>query len=77
MRRKLMLAALIAAAAAGPTVAQQAPDAGGIRSETQRRIAQGDGTTDALNWLGLIGLLGLVGLKRGHDEDSYHPAPID
>jgi hypothetical protein len=39
--------------------------------------AQGDNTTDALNWLGLIGLLGLAGLRRGHDEDSYHPAPID
>jgi hypothetical protein len=77
MRRKLLLAALVAAAAAGPAVAQQAPEAGGIRTETQRRMAQGDRTTDALNWLGLIGLLGLAGLKRGHDEDSYHPAPID
>jgi hypothetical protein len=77
MRHKLMLAALVAAAAAGPAVAQQSPDPGGIRSETQRRLAQGERTTDALNWLGIIGLLGLAGLKRGHDEDSYHPAPID
>lgn len=77
MRLKLMLAIFIAGAASGPAVAQQAPDPGGIRSETQRRLAQGDKTEDALNLLGILGLLGLLGLRRGHDEDSYHPSPIE
>ena len=78
MRSKLLLAVLVASAATGPAAAQQAPQVGGIRSETQRRLAAGDQTTDALNWLGIIGLLGLAGLHRGHhDEDSYHPSPID
>ena len=76
--RKLMLAILVAAAAAGPAaLAQETPDPGGIRTETQRRLAEGDNTRDALNLLGLLGLLGLAGLRRGHDEDSYHPASIE
>lgn len=79
MRRKVLLAVLVASAATGPAAfAQQAPQVGGIRSETQRRLSAGDQTNDALNWLGIIGLLGLAGLHRGHhDEDSYHPSPID
>ena len=32
---------------------------------------------DALNWLGIIGLIGLFGLKRGHDEDGYHPSDVE
>lgn len=78
MRLKLLAAMLIASAAAGPAaLAQQNPDAGGIRTETQRRLSQGDPTRNVLNWLGILGLLGVMGLHRGHDEDSYHPAVID
>ena len=78
MRNKLMVALLLATATAGPAaLAQQAPEPGGIRTETQRRLAQGSQANNALNLLGLLGLLGLAGLRRGHDEDSYHPAPIE
>jgi len=52
-------------------------DIGGVRTETQDRMRAGDQTDAALNWLGLIGLLGLWGLKKGHDEDSYHPSDIE
>src|SRR5687767_13582 len=41
MRAKLLLAALLAAAAGPPALAQN-QDAGGIPTETQRRLAQGD-----------------------------------
>ena len=78
MRIRVMTALLLAMVAVGPSaVAQQAPDPGGIRSETQRRLAQqGD---DRLPWdvLGLVGLLGLLGLKKDHSEDSYHPASVE
>ena len=79
MRKNFLLALLLIVAAPGPAaLAQQAPEVGGIRSETQRRLAnQGDPTGDFLNWLGVLGLLGLLGLKKEHDEDSYHPASID
>lgn len=29
------------------------------------------------NVLGLLGLFGLLGLRRGHSEDSYHPAAFE
>ncbi len=78
MRKKLMIAVLAASLAAGPAAfAQQAPDRGGIRSETQRRLAAGDPTREILNLIGLFGLMGLLGLRKGHSEDSYHPAPLD
>ena len=78
MRTKVLLALLIVTAAPGPAaLAQQAPEPGGIRSETQRRLSQEDPTNKILNWLGLLGLIGLVGLGRGHGEDSYHPSAMD
>ena len=78
MRSKLMMAAALAAAAsAPPAVAQQTPEErGGIPTETQRRLAQGDAE---FPWdlVGLFGLLGLLGLRRRHPDDSYHPSPVD
>ena len=78
MRNKLMLAALLVAAAANPPALaqQQTPEErGGIPTETQRRLAQGQ---SEFPWdlLGLLGLLGVLGLRRAHPDDSYHPAPL-
>ena len=76
MRIKLLLAALLAATAAGPPALAQNQEAGGIQTETQRRLAQGDA---AIPWdlVGLFGLLGLLGLRRRHPDDSYHPSPLE
>jgi MYXO-CTERM domain-containing protein len=77
MRSRLILTALLMAAAAGPpAVAQQPQDRGGVQTETQRRLARGDA---GIPWdlLGLFGLLGLLGLRRRHPDDSYHPSPVD
>ena len=54
--------------AAPPAVAQQ-PGAGGVPSETQERLAEGQNGDFDWNWLGLIGLFGLAGLHRRPD---YH-----
>jgi len=79
MRLRLMLAVLAGTIAFGAPVSAQVSndDIGGIPTETQDRMRAGDQTNAALNWLGLIGLLGLWGLKKGHDEDSYHPSDIE
>ena len=77
--RTLRLAAVVLAATlaspsaiAQPTVVNQT----GQATETQERQAAGD--TDLIwNLVGLLGLLGLLGLHTQHDEDSYHPAPIE
>lgn len=76
MRRKLMLASFLAAAAAGPPALAQNQEAGGIPTETQRRLAQGE---VGVPWdlVGLFGLLGLLGLRSRHPDDSYHPSPVD
>ena len=76
MRTKLMLAVLLAAAAGPPALAQQSPDRGGVQTETQRRLAQGEAK---FPWdlVGMFGLLGLLGLRRRHPDDSYHPASLD
>ena len=77
MRHKWMVAALVvAAAAATPAQAQNAARDTGIRTETQERLRMGTRGFD-WNWLGLLGLFGVLGLRRGHAEDSYHPAPLD
>ena len=76
MRNKLILAALVAAIAAGTPALAQNQDVGGVQTETQRRLAQGDA---GIPWdlIGLFGLLGVLGLRRRHPDDSYHPSPLD
>lgn len=77
MRKGLMLALFLGSLAIGPASAQQA-ERGGIRSETMSRLAgQNSGYDTLLNAVGLLGLLGLIGLLPKHEEDSYHPAPLE
>jgi hypothetical protein len=80
MRLRMILAVLFVAAATaavGPASAQDA-QRGGIRTETQDRLAGRDSGTDILwNALGLVGLLGLLGLRGDHADDSYHPSSVD
>jgi len=75
MRNKLILAALLAAAASPPALAQN-QDVGGVPTETQRRLAQGDA---GIPWdlIGLFGLLGVLGLRKRHPDDSYHPSSLE
>ena len=79
MRMRLVLAVLAGTVAFSQPVGAQIAndDVGGVRTETQDRIRAGDQTNAALNWLGILGLLGLLGLRKGHDEDSYHPSDIE
>ena len=76
MRRRLILAGLMLAAAAPATQAQMTNDTG-VPTETQERLRQG--LKDEFPWdlLGLFGLLGLLGLRREHHEDSYHPSSLE
>ena len=76
MRRTLIVSAFVGLAAVSPTASAQQTDSGGVPTETQRRLAQGDAE---IPWdlLGLFGLLGLLGLRSRHPDDSYHPAPLD
>ena len=77
MRSRLILAALLAAAATGaPALAQAAQEKGGIPTETQQRAAH---QNDPLPWdlLGLFGLAGLLGLRTRHPDDSYHPSNLE
>jgi MYXO-CTERM domain-containing protein len=75
MRNKLLLTALLAAVAGPPALAQK-QEAGGVQTETQRRLAQGNAPVP-WDLLGLFGLLGLLGLRRRHPDDSYHPSSMD
>lgn len=75
MRNKCILAALMMAVAAGP--AAHAGAATGVRTETMERLAAERNPNLPYNLIGLLGLLGLLGLRRGHSEDSYHPAPLE
>ena len=52
-------------------------DRGGIRTETQERMRGGFDYNLLWNAFGLLGVLGLLGLRRGHEEDSYHPASFE
>ncbi len=76
MRTQLILAGLLAATAASPPALAQNQDVGGVPTETQRRLAQGDA---GIPWdlIGLFGLLGLLGLRKRHPDDSYHPTSLD
>jgi hypothetical protein len=77
MRRSMLLALILATAAVGPASAQD-NERGGVRTETMSRIADKESGLDLVwNLIGLIGLIGLLGLHTEHDEDSYHPAPIE
>ena len=75
MRKQLILAALLAAMAGPPALAQN-QDVGGVQTETQRRVAKGDA---GIPWdlIGLFGRLGLLGLRKRHPDDSYHPSSLD
>jgi hypothetical protein len=76
MRTRMMLALIFLTAATGPASAQNT-DRSGIRTETESRLLD-QGSNDILwNSIGLLGLLGLLGLRRGHSEDSYHPAALE
>ena len=79
MRLPIVLAVFAGAIAFSPAATAQETnqDVGGIPTETQERLRAGSQTTAALNWLGVLGLLGLLGLRKGHDEDSYHPSDIE
>ena len=68
----LFASLLLASPAAAP-----AQERGAIRTETQERMNQKFDTGILWNVLGLLGLFGLLGLRRGHSEDSYHPAAFE
>jgi hypothetical protein len=73
----MMLAVLFVTAAVGPASAQEA-QRGGVRTETQSRLAGENSGGDILwNALGFLGLLGLLGLRGEHADDSYHPSSIE
>ena len=77
MQRRMLVALFVATLAIGPASAQD-NERGGVRTETQERVRGGGITYDLIwNLVGLLGLIGLLGLHTQHDEDSYHPAPIE
>jgi hypothetical protein len=77
MRKRLVLSMVLAMTMIGPASSQGA-QRGGVRTETESRLAgQGADNDLIFNFLGLIGLLGLLGLRRGHPDDSYHPAALE
>jgi len=76
MPKRMMLALIAIAAISSPIHAQN--ERGGVRTETQDRIASGESGMDLIwNFVGLIGLLGLLGFRQDHAEDSYHPAALE
>ena len=78
MRIRMIAALLLATAIIGPASAQGSQDRGGIPTETMDRL-RGQGADNNLIWnlVGLLGLLGLLGIRRGHPDDSYHPAALE
>ena len=80
MTKRMIFVLLLVTAAAAPATAQDTQDAqrGGIRTETMSRLAGQNGGNDIFwNAIGLLGLLGLLGFERKHNEDSYHPSPLE
>jgi hypothetical protein len=78
MTKRMIFALLLVAAAAGPAAAQEAGQRGGIATETMSRLAGENSGNDILwNAIGLLGLFGLLGFERKHNEDSYHPSPLE
>jgi hypothetical protein len=74
----MILALLLVTAAIGPAPAQRSDnERGGVRTETQDRLARATDNDLIWNLIGLLGLLGLLGFKRHHSEDSYHPAALE
>ena len=74
MKGKARRAVLVGLGVAGlawaaPPAAAQQPGTGGVASETQERLAEGQTGDFDWNWIGLIGLFGLAGLHRRPD---YH-----
>jgi hypothetical protein len=77
MRKRMILALIFVASIVVPASAQQAQQ-GGVRTETQSRLAGQDVSNDLIwNIAGLLGLLGLIGLRGEHPDDSYHPTALD
>jgi hypothetical protein len=76
MRWRIILALLLMTAAVGPAAAQNA-QRGGLRTETQERLVEGQSNDLIWNLVGLFGLIGLIGLLPQHEEDSYHPSSFD
>ena len=78
MTKRMIFALLLVTAAAAPATAQDTQERGGIRTETMNRLAGQNGGYDIIwNTIGLLGLLGLLGFEKKHNEDSYHPSPLD
>lgn len=76
MPKRMILALIAISAITSPVQAQD--ERGGVRTETQDRIANAQGGLDLIwNFVGLLGLLGLLGFRQGHAEDSYHPASLE
>ena len=74
MRKRMIVAVLLATLAIGPASAQVR---GGIPTETQDRLAGANSYDILWNAIGLLGLLGLIGLLPKHEEDGYHPSSIE
>jgi hypothetical protein len=76
MRKRMLVALILATAVVGPASAQTSDNArGGVPTETQDR----EGSVDynlIWNLLGLLGLVGLTGLWRPSDNDGYTDDPI-
>ncbi len=78
MRTRMIVALLLATAVTGPASAQRSEDRGGIPTETMSRLAGQDADNNLIwNLIGLLGLLGVLGMRKGHPDDSYHPAALE
>jgi hypothetical protein len=77
MRWRMILALFLMTVIIGPAAAQR-EQRGGLRTETEERLAEGNSSGDLIwNLIGLLGLIGLIGLLPQHEEDSYHPSSFD